>query len=214
MTVQAKDWALQGKSWQWAAKRTLDVSVAGAALVALCPLLLLLACLIRLDSPGPVFFRQTRSGYRGVPFHIYKLRSMRAGRDPEFAEAQAEAARQGLLLKAGNDPRITRIGRFLRATSLDEVPQLWNVVMGQMSLVGPRPLMEFMLEPHPEFRRLRAQVRPGLTGLWQVRARADNHSAQAMMPHDLEYLQQFSLWLDLKIALKTIPAVCCRHGAW
>jgi lipopolysaccharide/colanic/teichoic acid biosynthesis glycosyltransferase len=205
--------ALAGKTLQLALKRGLDLVISGIAILLLLPFLVLAAIVIRLDSPGPIFYRQRRAGYRDIPFEMIKLRSMRIDQDDVMAAEQAEAAKSGLLVKRENDPRVTRAGRFLRATSLDELPQLFNVFKGEMSLVGPRPLMEFMLEPHPEFRHVRALMRPGLTGLWQIRARSNNRSAAGMISHDLEYLHRFSLALDLHVLLKTPAVVLSGEGA-
>lgn len=205
--------ALAGKSLQLALKRGIDLLACGLALLLLLPFFLLVGLVIRLDSRGPVFYRQKRAGYRNTPFEMIKLRSMRMDQDDVLAAEQAEAAKRGLLVKRENDPRVTRVGRILRATSLDELPQLFNVLKGDMSLVGPRPLMEFMLEPHPEFRRVRSLMRPGLTGLWQIRARSNNRSAAGMIPHDLEYLHRFSLALDLQILWRTLPVVWSGEGA-
>ena len=126
---------------------------------------------------------------------------------------QHVAAQQGVLVKVEHDPRVTGVGRVLRATSLDELPQLFNILKGQMSFVGPRPLIAFMLQPCPEFARARSLVRPGITGLWQVRERHNNTSAFSMKAHDLEYVQQFSLRLDMAILFKTARVVVSRQGA-
>jgi len=133
----------------------------------------------------------------------------RSPHEPEQATTQ-----DGTLLKMRHDPRVTPIGRWLRKTSVDELPQLWNVLCGEMSLVGPRPLIPFMLEGDQEFRQVRASVRPGLTGLWQIRDRVNNTSAAVMRPHDLEYIERFSLRLDFLILLRTIPAVLAGKGAF
>ena len=128
--------------------------------------------------------------------------------------ARIEAlARDGVLAKSEDDPRITRAGRFLRRTSIDELPQLWNVLTGDMSLIGPRPLIPFMLAPYPELRRVRCTVRPGLTGLWQVSTRSDNTTALAMADADLEYIATRSLRGDLSILVRTVPAILKGSGA-
>jgi exopolysaccharide production protein ExoY len=129
------------------------------------------------------------------------------------SRAVSQSEQQGLLFKTRNDPRVTRVGALLRKTSIDELPQLLNVVRGEMSVVGPRPLVPHMLDPFPELRRIRSQVRPGITGLWQVSARHLNTSALQMAPYDLEYIKKFSLWLDLRILLKTPAAVLLAKGA-
>ncbi len=194
-------------------KRQMDFWLALGALLTLLPVILMVFLLLRLSSKGPAFFRQTRVGLQQKPFVMYKFRTMRVGPEPFVTEAQREAARSGILVKGGKDPRVTALGRILRVTSLDELPQLINVLTGDMSLVGPRPLLPFMLAPHPEFTAIRSLVRPGITGLWQLRDRANNTSAAAMMPHDLEYVQHISLGLDLAVLLRTPWAVASRKGA-
>ncbi len=144
---------------------------------------------------------------------MLKFRSMRVEADPAIEVARQAAAAQGRLWKGAEDSRVTRIGRFLRKTSLDELPQLFNVLKGEMSFVGPRPLIPFMLAAHPEFARARALVRPGITGLWQVSERENNTSAQAMMPYDLEYVSKLSLGFDARILVRTIFVVVSGYGA-
>jgi lipopolysaccharide/colanic/teichoic acid biosynthesis glycosyltransferase len=145
---------------------------------------------------------------------MYKFRTMRiASKHRPYADTEAAAAREGVLLKSKSDLRVTPLGRILRSTSLDELPQLFNVLKGDMSLVGPRPLLAFMLAPCPEFSRVRSLMRPGITGLWQIRDRENNTTANAMMSHDLEYVRRFSLALDLSILIKTPLVVISRRGA-
>ncbi len=204
---------LEAKRVELCVKRLLDLAGALVGLALVSPILLLAALLVRVSSSGPVIFCQTRVGRFGRPFTLYKLRTMRVQWDPAWAAAHVSAARHGLLLKAKQDPRVTRIGALLRATSVDELPQLVNVLKGDMSLVGPRPLLPLMLAPHPDFSQARSLLRPGLTGLWQIRDREHNTCALAMRPHDLEYLRRFSLWLDLLILLRTPQAVASQRGA-
>jgi N-acetylglucosaminyldiphosphoundecaprenol N-acetyl-beta-D-mannosaminyltransferase len=211
--IQGLERSLRQKRAQLIAKRVLDWAGAAAVLLALAPVFLLIALLVRFSSQGPAIFRQSRVGYRETAFVMYKFRSMRTEPDLSIASAQQATAAYGMLLKREDDPRVTPIGRFLRSTSLDELPQLLNVLKSDMSFVGPRPLVPFMLEPYPEFRKARALVRPGITGLWQVRDRERNTSAVPMMPHDLEYLRRFSLKLDLGILLRTLFVVGSRKGA-
>lgn len=201
-------------SWQFTAKRVLDVVIALPLLALLSPLFLLVGLAIKISSAGPIFFRQEREGLGGKRFAMLKFRSMRINGSTALEQQQAALATQGTLMKMRRDPRVTTVGRWLRATSIDELPQLWNVLRGDMSLVGPRPLIPFMLEGHPEFRRVRALVRPGITGLWQLRDRSNNTSAAAMLTHDLEYLTRFGLMQDLSILLQTIPAVLSGKGAF
>jgi exopolysaccharide production protein ExoY len=187
-------------------KRAIDVVGAAVLLVLASPLLILVALLVVLDSPGPVLFSQERWGWRGRVFRCYKFRSMWAG-------AATVASADGRLLKDACDARVTRVGRVLRRTSIDELPQLWNVLVGDMSLVGPRPLMLHMLEPYPALRELRCKVRPGITGLWQVRDRENNTHVAAMAYWDLEYIRRGGLVLDTSILFRTIGVVFGRRGA-
>ena len=187
------------------AKRLLDVVVALVGLVACAPLFLILALLIKLDSPGPVFFLQERVGYRGRIFKMVKFRTMAAG---------SERAVPNGVHKRPGDPRVTRVGRFLRRTSLDELPQLLNVLRGEMSLVGPRPeVVEIVLSRYQPWQYQRFLVPQGLTGWWQVTGR----STKVMHEHtedDLYDIAHASLWFDLKILLRTIPTVLRGHGAF
>jgi exopolysaccharide biosynthesis polyprenyl glycosylphosphotransferase len=188
-----------------AAKRIVDLVVAGAGLVLLSPLLALIAIAIELDDRGPILFRQRRVGLHGRPFDVVKFRSM--NRD---AEAQLESLRggneiEGQAFKLTNDPRVTRVGRALRRSSLDELPQLWNVLIGQMSLVGPRPPLPAEVKDYDLWHRRRLSMKPGMTGLWQVRDRRTPRFDQ-WVASDLEYIDRWSLWLDLTILFRTIPA--------
>jgi lipopolysaccharide/colanic/teichoic acid biosynthesis glycosyltransferase len=200
----------RGQLW---VKRALDLLIAASILIALAPVMALVGFLIRLGTPGPAFFRQVRVGREGKTFTIYKFRTMLTESDSEWAAAEKEAAKRGALLKARTDPRITRFGALLRSTSFDELPQLLNVVRGEMSLVGPRPLVPFMLSPYPDFARARSLMRPGITGLWQVRNRENNTSAAGMIADDLEYIENFQLSLDLLILARTVSVVLSRRGA-
>ena len=194
-----------------AVKRVTDIVVASLLLILSAPLLALLAILIHLDSEGPVLYIADRVGHKGVKFPCYKLRTMIVGADEQKDELRNGNERNGPFFKLADDPRVTPLGRWLRKLSLDEIPQLWNVLRGEMSLVGPRP------HPVDDFERYdiehlrRLDVKPGLTGLWQVTARRDP-SFDTNMALDLEYIENWSLWLDLKIALKTFPAVLRAEG--
>ena len=211
-----EDWEvrLRGLRLHFALKRGLDVVISLALLIILGPLLLGVALAVMLDSGRPVLFWQERMGWRGRRFRMAKFRSMRTEGDAKLEALQREAAETGKLVKLQDDPRVTRIGKLLRSTSLDELPQLINILKGEMSLVGPRPLIPFMLQPYPEFARARALTRPGITGVWQVRDREANTSAVGMMPYDLEYIRNFSIWLDLRLLLATPLAVVKRTGAF
>jgi lipopolysaccharide/colanic/teichoic acid biosynthesis glycosyltransferase len=201
--------------------RALDIVVAAVALVLLSPILLIVAIIIRLESPGPALFRQRRVG-RGVkPFTVNKFRTMRQGSSHEahrkFVQSliagDAPPAVDGQpRFKMASDPRITRVGRLLRKTSLDELPQLWNVLRGDMSLVGPRPPISYEVERYPAHWFARFQVKPGLTGLWQVSGRCELTLDQ-MIELDREYVRRRSLLLNVWILLRTVPAVLSLRGA-
>jgi exopolysaccharide biosynthesis polyprenyl glycosylphosphotransferase len=195
-----------------AMKRLIDITVAACGMFLTAPLLALLAILIKFDSPGPVFYPSERVGRKGNRFKCYKLRTMVVDADLHKHKLRGANERQGPFFKLRNDPRITRMGRWLRKTSLDELPQLLNVLRGEMSLVGPRPhpVDDYELYSIEHLRRL--DVSPGLTGLWQVTARKDP-SFETNMALDLEYIENWSLGLDFKIMLKTIPAVFRAEGA-
>ena len=171
-----------------------------------------LALLIRLDSPGPVFYAAQRTGAKGRPFHCYKFRSMAPGADQLKDTLRAHNQREGPIFKLADDPRITRFGRFLRRYSLDELPQLWNVLRGEMSLVGPRPHpvdADNRYELH-HYRRL--DMKPGMTGLWQITAR-HNPSFDLNMHLDLTYIENWTLQLDARILLKTVRVLFSPDGA-
>ena len=192
-------------------KRMVDILFAGIALALTIPFLALLAILIRLDSPGPALYIADRVGRKGCKFPCYKLRTMIADADLRKDELRGQNGREGPFFKLEDDPRVTRLGRYLRRYSLDELPQIWNVLRGQMSLVGPRP------HPVDDYKRYsiehlrRLDVTPGLTGLWQVTARNDP-SFDTNMALDLEYIENWSLGLDFKILFKTVPAVLRAEG--
>ncbi len=199
---------------QYRIKRLLDIAVAGFVLVVGSPVWLLIALAIKLDSPGPVLYRQPRIGYRGEQFPCFKFRSMHVN-----AEQMLERLRSSLSedergkFKMKDDPRRTRVGRFIRATSLDEVPQLLNVFRGDMSLVGPRPPLPIEYERYEDWEKARLEATPGITGLWQVRGRSDIDFDE-MVLMDLYYIENWSLRLDIQILLQTIPAVLSRRGAY
>ncbi len=197
-----------------AAKRVMDLAGAAIALVVFSPVLVGAGLLVRLTSKGPALFRQDRYGKDETRFQVVKFRTMVVDQGAVIDLASVERLeRQGVLSKSDDDPRVTRVGRWLRRTSIDELPQLWNVLRGDMGLVGPRPLLPFMLDPYPELRRIRCTVRPGLTGLWQVSKREDNTSALSMADEDLEYVTTRSVRGDLEIMVQTIPAIVRGSGA-
>ncbi len=192
-------------------KRGMDILGSGFALLILSPILAVLAIAIKLDSPGPVLYRANRVGKKGRKFLCCKFRSMAANADAIKEALRAQNERKGAFFKLANDPRITRVGKFLRKYSLDELPQFWNVLMGDMSLVGPRPhpVDDFARYRVDDLRRL--DVTPGLTGLWQVTARRDP-SFEKNVELDLQYIENWTPWLDMKIILKTFPVVFAGNG--
>jgi exopolysaccharide biosynthesis polyprenyl glycosylphosphotransferase len=194
-------------------KRALDFILALLGLVLSAPLGLLVALAIRLDSPGPVIFKQKRVGEHGQTFFFYKFRSMRIGAEEEQDLLRSRNEASGPLFKMKDDPRLTRLGPLLRRRSLDEIPQLWNVLRGDMSLVGPRPGLPAEVAQYQPWHRQRLEVPPGITGLWQVSGRSDL-SFDEMCLLDIYYIENWSLGLDLKIMLRTIPRVLFGEGAY
>jgi lipopolysaccharide/colanic/teichoic acid biosynthesis glycosyltransferase len=230
----------KSKGAYYAAKRTMDAAIVTLSLVFILPLLVFIALLIRIDSPGPAIFRQERVGakrrmhsgrweWEETPFTIYKFRTMYvdakstlhrqfieayiAGDEDAMAEIQAAQKQDAeAKYKIANDPRVTRVGKFLRKTSLDELPQLWNVLVGDMSLVGPRPPIPYEVELYQPHHHERLKTIPGLTGLWQVMGRSAT-SFEEMVRMDVEYIQQQSITLDLKLIIGTVTAVASGRGA-
>jgi exopolysaccharide biosynthesis polyprenyl glycosylphosphotransferase len=195
------------------AKRIMDVVGAGTVLVIASPVMLLIAIAVKLSSPGPAVFAQRRYGYMKRQFRMFKFRTMVSGAEALQADLEDRNEATGPVFKIRADPRVTRVGRFLRRTSLDELPQLWNVVKGDMSLVGPRPLPARDVSRFAEpWLMRRFSVPPGLTCLWQVSGRSDVGFNQ-WIQLDLEYIDRWSYWLDLQILLRTIPAVLKGLGA-
>jgi lipopolysaccharide/colanic/teichoic acid biosynthesis glycosyltransferase len=194
------------------AKRVLDTVVAGVALVMCSPLLMLIAAGIKLTSRGPVFFYQERAGRGGKPFKIAKFRTMVVDAEARKSELKNQSEQDGPAFKLTRDPRITRFGSFLRRTSLDELPQLWNILVGDMSLVGPRPLPIAESDACTDWYRRRLEVKPGLTCIWQVwgRSTVNFHEWMCM---DMRYIQQLTFWHDLKLIFLTVPAVIWGRGA-
>jgi exopolysaccharide biosynthesis polyprenyl glycosylphosphotransferase len=196
-------------SAQAVAKRAFDLVLSAVAIIVLAPIMLIVAAVIKCSDPGPVFFKQRRVGRNGAPFDVFKFRTMVVDAEAQLAKLATMNERKGPLFKMENDPRVTRIGRILRASSLDELPQLFNVLRGEMSLVGPRPALPKEVADFPAALRAREQVLPGITGLWQVEAR-DNPSFDAYRRLDLFYVENWSITLDLLIILGTVEQLLAK----
>ncbi|MCB0216463.1 MAG: sugar transferase [Chloroflexi bacterium] len=201
------------RGWPYQIKRGLDIGLAAALLLLFSPLLGLVALLVRLESRGEVLFRQSRVGRDGRLFTCFKFRSMVDGADAERERLRPHSDVDGPIFKMREDPRITRVGRVIRRYSIDELPQLFNVLRGDMSLVGPRPPMPTEVNAYAEWHRRRLDIAPGLTGLWQVSGRSDL-TFDEMVMLDLFYAENWSLFLDLKILLRTVPTVLRGTGAY
>ncbi|MBU7584391.1 MAG: sugar transferase [Nostoc sp. TH1S01] len=196
-------------------KRIFDFCFTGAFLIFTFPIYLAIAIAIKLDSPGPVFYKQTRIGLRGKPFQVWKFRTMRPDADKLQKELEAlNEVKDGIIFKIKDDPRITRIGKFLRRYSLDELPQLFNVLFGEMSLVGPRPLPTRDVEKFLDHHFLRQEVLPGVTGLWQVSGRSNIVDFEQVVNLDMSYIENWSLQLDFEILLRTVQVVLKKDGAY
>jgi exopolysaccharide biosynthesis polyprenyl glycosylphosphotransferase len=196
-------------------KRAVDVVGAILAMVLVAPVMVIVALIIRLDSPGPIFFWQDRAGLGGKRFRMLKFRTMHVGADDEKEElAYLNRSGDPRLFKIPNDPRVTHFGAWLRRWSIDELPQCWNVLIGDMSLVGPRPFFEADLESYEDHHFRRLDAKPGITGLWQVNGRSDVVDFEEVVRYDREYIEHWSLALDFKIVCQTIPALFSRTGAY
>lgn len=209
--IGTKSVSIKGRNL--ALKRAIDVTIASLGLILLSPLMLLTALLIKLDSPGSAIFKQTRIGRGGRPFTVYKFRSMREGAESEQESLISWNEASGPLFKIKDDPRRTALGKFLRRTSLDELPQLYNVLRGEMSLIGPRPPLPSEVEQYQDWHKKRLETWPGMTGLWQVSGRSEL-TFEEMVLLDIYYIENWSLLLDLSIALKTIPTLILGTGAY
>ncbi len=194
-------------------KRAIDLVGSLALFLVFAPVMGIIVLLIRLDSPGPVIFAQTRVGQNGRRFTAYKFRSMRVGAEEELSMLNELNEATGPLFKIRHDPRRTRVGGWLRRTSLDELPQLWNVLRGEMSLVGPRPAIPSEVEQYRDWHRRRLDIKPGITGLWQVSGRSEL-TFDEMVMLDIYYIENWSPWLDVWILLRTIPTMLLARGAY
>jgi exopolysaccharide biosynthesis polyprenyl glycosylphosphotransferase len=196
-------------------KRCFDFCFAAAFILLMSPIYLCITLFIRLDSPGSIFYQQTRIGLHGQPFKVWKFRTMVENADELLHKLEASnEMKDGVLFKMKDDPRITRVGKFLRRYSLDELPQMFNVLFGEMSLVGPRPLPVRDVEKFSEHHFIREEILPGVTGLWQVSGRSDITDFEKVIRLDVTYMENWSLWLDLQILLQTVKVVFAKEGAY
>jgi exopolysaccharide biosynthesis polyprenyl glycosylphosphotransferase len=209
--IGLKDVSIVG--WNAVTKRAIDVTVSGLALLVLSPILAIVAVLIKLESAGPVMYRHTRIGKNRQPFTMYKFRSMRQNADRERIALLTEVDGDKRLFKDRQDPRRTKVGTFIRRWSIDELPQFWNVLVGDMSVVGPRPQIPPEVASYEEWHYKRLAVSPGLTGLWQVSGRSEL-TFDEMVIYDIYYIENWSLGLDFRILLRTLPAVLQGRGAF
>lgn len=196
-------------------KRCFDFCASATFIALAAPIYLCIALLIKLDSPGPIFYKQTRIGLHGTPFKVWKFRTMVQNADKLQKELESRnQTKDGVLFKMKDDPRITHMGKFLRRYSLDELPQLFNVLLGEMSLVGPRPLPVRDVEKFSEHHFIREEILPGVTGLWQVSGRSDIVDFEQVIRLDVTYMENWSLSLDLQILLQTVKVVLLKKGAY
>ncbi|MGE5328036.1 MAG: sugar transferase [Deltaproteobacteria bacterium] len=194
-------------------KRLIDIAGAISGIVLLFPLFILISILIKLDSQGPIFFIQKRCGKNEKLFNMYKFRSMCINAEDKLEQLQHLNETEGVIFKIKDDPRLTKVGKFIRKTSIDELPQLVNVLKGEMSLVGPRPPLPNEVKQYKSWQKLKLSVKPGLTGLWQISGRSEL-GFDEMIKLDLEYIAKRSLVYDIWIILKTIPVVFQARGAY
>jgi exopolysaccharide biosynthesis polyprenyl glycosylphosphotransferase len=201
------------KIWQQLIKRIFDILISGILLIMLIPLFIFIAVAIKLTSKGPIIYRSKRVGLNKKTFNFYKFRTMVVGAEKLKEQLLDKNVMQKIVFKVRDDPRITSIGKFLRKFSLDELPQLWNVFRGDMAVVGPRPPLVSELDKFESWHRRKLSVKPGLTCLWQISGRSELTDFDEWVRLDLEYIDNWSLWLDFKIFFKTIPVVLLGRGA-
>ncbi|MDD5013960.1 MAG: sugar transferase [Atribacterota bacterium] len=194
-------------------KRTIDIIISVTGIILLSPLFIILSIIIKLSDRGPVFYVSKRYGRKGEVFNLYKFRTMKVNADSMIETLRDKNEKDGPIFKIKDDPRINRVGRFLRKYSLDEFPQLWNVLRGEMSIVGPRPFPLGQIENHDFNQLKRLTIKPGITGLWQIEGRSDT-TFQELINCDIKYISSWSLWLDIYIMFKTIPVVLTGKGAY
>lgn len=204
---------LKNHKWYWIGRRTQDVILSLAALVMLSPLMLVTAIAIVVDDPsaGPIF-SQERIGRNGKPFKFYKFRSMCANAEAKLDGLLEKNEMDGPVFKIKDDPRITRVGKFIRKTSIDELPQLWNILKGDMSIVGPRPALPREVEQYTEYDLQRLYVTPGLSCYWQIAPHRNDLSFEEWMALDVKYVKERSFWVDWKIIFKTFKVCLLGHG--
>jgi exopolysaccharide biosynthesis polyprenyl glycosylphosphotransferase len=201
------------KGFQALVKRSTDMVLSSAFIIIFSPILLTAAAAVKLDSKGPLIFAQERVGKNGKTFKMFKFRSMIEGAEEQLAELEAKSETEGHIFKIKDDPRMTRVGKFIRRFSIDELPQLFNVLIGDMSLVGPRPPLPHEVEKYTSWHRKRLRVAPGITGLWQVSGRS-LLPFEDMVRLDIYYIENWSLWEDFKILCRTLPVVLLSSGAF
>ncbi len=213
LAVLDREALIRGKRGYWALRRSQDIFFSLIALLILWPIMLIVALVVWIDDPhGGPFFAQIRCGRDGKHFKMYKFRSMYMDAEDRLKDLLQDNEMDGPAFKIKDDPRITRVGRFIRKTSLDELPQLWNILKGDMSIVGPRPALPREVELYTELQKQRMYVTPGLTCYWQIQPKRNDISFDEWMALDLKYIQERSFWVDWKIIFKTVGAVIHREG--
>lgn len=213
LPIENIDSLVEKKPYQQAIKRVMDIILSLTAIICLSPVLLLIAILIKLDSKGPVLFEQERIGYKKKRFNMYKFRSMVVDAEAQFEKVKTLNETNHIMFKSKDDPRITRVGKFLRKSSLDELPQLFNILKGDMSIVGPRPPLERELLNYEKWHHVKFLRPQGLTGLWQVSGRSEITDFDDVIHLDYQYNKNWNILFDMKIILKTIPVVLFAKGA-
>ena len=194
-------------------KRVLDIVGGIVGCLISIPIIAIVAIPLKLESPGPLIFRQKRVGLNGRYFYICKLRSMYMDAEQRKKELQQQNEMQGLMFKMHNDPRITKVGKFIRKTSIDELPQFWNVLRGDMSLVGTRPPTVDEYQQYQSHHKRRLSMKPGITGLWQVSGRSNIENFEDVVALDIKYIDNWSFWLDIKLLFQTVAVVLMGRGA-
>lgn len=213
LPIENIDLLVEKKPYQQSVKRVMDILLSLTAIICLGPVFILLAILIKLDSKGSVLYTQERIGYKEKRFNMYKFRSMVTDADAQFEKVKALNETNHIMFKSKDDPRITKVGKFLRKSSLDELPQLFNILKGDMSLVGPRPPLERELVNYEKWHHVKFLRPQGLTGLWQVSGRCEITDFDDVIHLDYQYNKNWNILLDIKIILKTIPVVLSAKGA-